>query len=210
MTTSDELGDLMQAALKGKTIAGDNVWQPRDYPATTAVFPLIVLNPFKEHKQSQGPNAPAYDVTSTMRLVGRVKGKAPAGPLTAAAVQTALGILQRQIERAVIIDWALFKKISQITTVDSEQSITAEGEQNVGELTMDMVLEFYQGTEEFAPVPSDPIAEIALYADLLDVADLLGTYTPPFAYPVAAAPRTQGPDGRVEIGALIELETESD
>lgn len=210
MTTSDQLGDLIQKALKGKTIAGDNVWQPRDYPATPALFPLIFVNSPKEHKQSQGPNAPAYDVATTFRLVGRVKGKAPAGALTAAAVQTALGILQRQIERAVINDYDLFQKISQITTVDSEQMITAEGEQNVGEVTMDMVLEFYQGTEDFAPIPSNPIAEIALYADLLDVADLLGTYTPPFDYPVPAAPRTQGPDGRVEIGAVLELETDEE
>ncbi len=85
----------------------------------------------------------------------------------------------------------------------------ASGERHIGELTMDFEVVFYQGPEDFSPIVATPIQEIMLYADLIDVADLLGTYAPPFDYPVAPAPRPSGPDGRVEVAAVINIPNES-
>jgi hypothetical protein len=61
----------------------------------------------------------------------------------------------------------------------------------------------------FDPVIPNDLVTIQLKGDAIFPADLNGTYpsqTDP-AYTPAAPPRTQGPDGRIEIGATIILTT---
>lgn len=211
VTTSDKIQDAIVSALKGKTLAGDAIFVPRTWPAALDPLPMIKVGSPKERKDSLGPNAPQYDVLTTIRLTAIAKLKAVNNDQAAAAALVVCGILQRQIERAVINNYALYLIISEIVSVDSENGVKSEGSVYLAELTMDFVMKFYQGTEDFAPIDTVPITEVMLVADLIDVADLLGTYAndPDFPYPVEPAPREQGPDGRKEVSALIELETES-
>lgn len=62
-------------------------------------------------------------------------------------------------------------------------------------------------TEEFEPVITTRLSGLNLWVDALNVFDPNGTYTPPFPYTPPAAPRTTGPDGRVEIGGEITIPT---
>lgn len=210
-TTSDTVQDLVVAALQGKTLAGGNIFIPRDWPIELDPLPMIKVGTPEERKESLGPNAPQFDVLTTLRLTAIAKLKATSNDQAAGAAQVVAAVMQRQIERAVINDYDLFRVISEIVSVDTKSQVKSEGSVHLAELTMDFVMKFYQGTEDFAPIDVVPIEEIMLVADLIDVADLLGTYppSPDFPYSVEPAPRTEGPDGRVEIGALIQLETES-
>jgi hypothetical protein len=136
--------------------------------------------------------------------MARVTSTASAGDAGGKAAQDALALLQRQIEVAVINDYDLTKVIQQLAMVDSVTKVSADGRQHIGELTMDFSLEFYQGTEDFAPIAADPITEFAVYSDLINVFDPTGTYpNPPFAGAVKPAPRSSGPDGRIEGGGLL-------
>lgn len=206
ITTSDDVQAAFIVALTGTTGAGANVFAPRDWPTPLGDLPMLMLQAPKEHKGSLGPNAPAYDVSTTIRVIGRLTGKAIADGAAAGVLLTALGVLQRQIEAAVINNYELYRIISEIESVDTENAVKSEGNQPIGEVTMDFVCKFYQGPEAFAQPTLTPIAELAVYGDLVNVFDPNGTYTKPFNYPVAPAPRTAGPDGRVEAGAIVALE----
>jgi hypothetical protein len=213
ITTTDTVQTAIVAALVGKTGAGDQVYSPRDWPVDLAALltPMLMVQSPREHKESQGPNAPSYDVTATIRVVGRLTLKATANGLQAGVILAALAALQRQIEVAVINDLALYRIISEIVSVDTATEVKSEGNQPIGELTMDFVCKFYQGPEAFAQPTLTPIEELAIFGDLVNVFDPNGTYPPPedgFTYPVADPPRESGPDYRAEIGAVVEIEQE--
>jgi hypothetical protein len=210
ITTTEDVQGLIVTALLNSTGAGDQVWAPREWPTDLSkiVQPAILVQAPRERKESLGPNAPSYDVLATIRLVGRLTLKAQADDAHAPLVLAALALLQRQIEVAIINNGPLFLVISEIVSVDTVLEIKSDGAQPIGELTMDFVCKFYQGPEAFAQPDVTAITEMALFGDLVNVFDPNGTYPaqPGFDYPVEAAPRESGPDGRVEIGAAIEVE----
>ena len=205
-TTSDSLATLLTAALMGKTGAGNNVFAPRDWPTSQDDMPILLVQSPSERKESIGKNAPQFNVTATIRVNGRVTSVADAGDAGAVAVQGALATLQRQIEVAVINNYHLTAEISEFVSVDTRSKVSSEGEQHIGELTMDFELLFYQGPEDFAPTASSPLEEIAIYSDFINVFDPTGTYPPPpVTDPVVPAARTKGPDGRIEGEVFVEL-----
>jgi hypothetical protein len=199
-------GDAFAITLNAPTGAGKSVYSPRDWPAKTELYPMILVTWVDDDKESLGPNGPQYDTTSTIRVVARVATLAGKGDAGAHAALAAIGVLKRQIEVAVINRYVLYRIINEIGSVKSRPEVKAEGEGHIGEVVMDFAMKYPQLADVFAPVLTSPIREIAIYADLLDVADRSGTYTPPFDYAVVPAPRTQGPDGRPEGGALITIE----
>lgn len=206
--TSDVLQGLMVTALLGATGAGARVYAPRDWPTTADEMPILLVQSPSEHKQSLGRSgAPQFTVTATIRVVGRLTAKASAGDAGAAAALSAVGVLQRQIEIAVINNYDLERQIQQISSVAVTNSVTTDAELHIAELVMDFALEFYQGPEDFAPIAATPLEELAIYADLVNVFSPTGTFVgaEPFAAGINPAPRTAGPDGRPEAKALIEL-----
>lgn len=213
--TSDSLQALMVAALTRQDDAGhyptgaaDKVYAPRDWPTVASLMPVILVQSPTERKTGMGRSgAPQFTVTTTLRVVARVYALADTGDSGAVAALAATSVLQRQIEVAVINDYDLRASIQQYTTIEVTNEVKRDGEMHFGELVMDFSLEFYQGPEDFAPIVSDAIAELAIYGDLLNVFDPTGTYDPDLEPFDAAtdAPRTEGPDGRPEISALIEL-----
>lgn len=59
-------------------------------------------------------------------------------------------------------------------------------------------------SEIFEPVIEQVFSGLNVYIDSVNVFDANGSYTPPFDYPVAPAPRESGPDGRAEISGSID------
>jgi hypothetical protein len=204
-TTGDQLAGLMVTALLGKTGAANQVFLPRDWPDDLGVMPILRLTTPTERKQSLGRSgAQQFTVVATVRVLGRLTAPAQNGDAGAAAVLTALGVLQRQIEVAVINSYDLTLLIQQIAFVEATNRVTSEAKQHVGELVMDFGLEFYQGPEDFAQPTLSALEEMAVFTDLINVYDPNGTYpTPPFPNAVQPAPRAAGPDGRVEGGGLL-------
>lgn len=201
-------GDAFAITLAAPTGAGTKVYPPKDWPTKPELYPIILVGWTDDDKESLGPNGPQYDVTTTIRVSAKVQSLPEADDAGAAACLAAIGVLKRQIEVAIIARYSLYRIINEIGSVRSKVDVRNEGEQHVGEVTMDFAMKYPQLADDFAPVMSSPIGEIAIFADLLNVADPSGTYVPPFDYAVEPAPRTEGPDGRVEAGAVIELPTD--
>lgn len=207
MTQSADLRTTAQAQLIGRTDAGSNVYSPLDRPTWGGNYPVIFLTTPEENKESLGPNgAPQFTVTATLRATARVQENQQKDDAGAAAAMVQLERMQKQIEQALINNPALMSVIEQYAFVRCANIVSGEGEVHLGELVMDIGLQFYQGPEDFFPIQTNPLTEVTVDADLVNVFDPNGTYAdPPFPAAIAPAPRTQGPDGRSEGGADIIL-----
>lgn len=186
------------------TNAKRRVYAPRDWPSWDKIYPALFLSAPLERKEGLGRNtAPQFFTTSTIRISGRVSEPAAIGDVNAGLAEAELWILQRQYEIAVINAVSIMPHVQQIKSVTTRLAYSSEGATHLAGIMTDIEVEFYQGAEDFAPVPATPIETIGIKADLANVADPTGIYVPPFAYPVTPEPRTHGPDGRVEVSADI-------
>lgn len=228
MTTTSELRQITAEALKTGTSAGNNVFAARTWPTWNGSYPIIWLHAPEEDKDSLGrQGGPQFTVTATIRISARLQVKALPDNASAAAMILALEDMKRQIEMAVINFPPLMSKLQQFPFIRSHMREDGEGEQNIGELVMDVGMEFYQGPEDFYPLegpadepPFDPVAasgiqpivllnEFNVTGDLINIVDPTGTYPDsPFPGSVTPAPRTVGPDGRTEGGLSFEFPQE--
>lgn len=209
VTTGQLLELVVQSIKEAKTDAGEFVYSPRTWPTWKGNYPSILCRALYEVKESQGPAAIEFDVTAIIRISGRAQAPALREDAGAADVETALWRLQRQIEIAVINNPIIMllpngdgDRLKHYPKVETHNLISAETREPTGELMMDVSMQFYQGPEDFCPIPLIPLEEIQINADLVNVFDANGAYArPPMGYPVKPPPRTSGPDGRNE-GAL--------
>lgn len=221
LTTTPDIMERMRLALVTQktpdtwpTVARDSVFMPRDWPvqddATTSDLPIIKIQPPSEVKESKGKFGIQFDTTASIELIAEVSRKAEENDAAAGKVLTALGLIQRQIELAIIGDPILFGGdqpglVEQLRSVNTKMATRADGKVHRGALSMTFDFVFYQGTEDFQlPVTVD-VDSFHLFADLINVADPLGTYTPPMTYTPTPAPRTDGPDGRVEGEIVVDV-----
>ena len=160
---------LVVDALKGKTSAGENVFSPRDFPTTRAMYQcLLVQTPF-DHKHSQGKSTPAFTTTTTVRISGRIQEydgeTADDGALEA---ELALEALREQIDRAVVNSYELTRVIQQFREIRSTIDVSADGEAHLGQLLYEIDIEYYQGPEDFYPVESVPLEGIDILVQMPD------------------------------------------
>lgn len=226
MTTTSDLRLLSAEGLKGKTIAGNNVFVARTWSTWDGNYPILYLHSPDEDMDSLGTvSAPQFTVTATIRVSARVQVKNLPRNGGAAVAQAQLEDMQQQIKMALINFPPLMRRLQQYPFVRSHFRDNGEGDSELAELVMDIGMEFYQGPEDFYPMeeeipkpPLDPAAEIAaihtivpleqmnITTDLTNVFDAAGVYdNPPFPGAVNAAPRTAGPDGRAEGELDIDL-----
>lgn len=207
-TNSGVLVELVETLLRSSTNAGSQVWRARTWPAKLEKLPAIIIDPFySEHRGSLGKNAPQFDTITTVRLRGRVNVAAEADDAGGLAAAAALETLKSQIERTLVNAYPVMLKIEQFVSIDTDFVFSTEGQQNVAELVMSIAMGFYEGPEDFAPIETTDLKEAAVYTDLTNVFDPAGTYAETPFTPVPA-PRTTGPDGRVEGGGLL-IDTET-
>lgn len=225
MTTTSQIRQIAAEALKANTAAGNNVFAARTWPTWNGSYPIIWLHSPEEHKESLGRNGgPQFTVTATIRITARIQLKALPRNAAAGAMILALEAMQREIEMALINFPPLMSRLQQFPFIRSSMDEDGEGEQHLGELVMDVGMEFYQGPEDFYPLeepppvpPFDPVVEAAnvspivplemveITDDLVNVFDASGTYPDaPFPDSITPAPRTEGPDGRAEGGLFFE------
>lgn len=212
MTTSADLRALFVTALKGATNAGQSVYSPFDWPTAPNSYPVILVHARKERKESLGPNTPEFNVFTTIEIIARTKSPALVGDAGSAAALAAAETLKLQIETALINNPAIWadpnggQRIEQFTSVDSELNTNSEGAMPMAELLMTIEVKFYQGPEDFFPIPTNPLQTVDIHVDTAAPFDPNGTYpNPPFPSAVLPAPRTSGPDGRDEGALTISL-----
>lgn len=194
---SEQLRELVIAALKAaNTLAGANVFAPRDTPLASSELPAIMVDDQREDSESRG-NAgfPAFLTTAILLVEAKVERE------TSEAVKADLSTLRRQIKVAALTDWSIIASVEQVVGVRTETAISAEGKKHVGELRMQFAFRY---PEDFEPVITDQLDGLDVHADLTDPFDRTGVY-PDAPFPEAArpAPRTSGPDGRDEAALSI-------
>ena len=103
MTTSVDLRLLAVDALKDATTAGANVYSPRDLATWDGDYPMLVVTAPQEDGQGLGRiGAPQFNVTTTLRVLGRVQRAAEEDDLAAAKLYEDLEALRDQVKRAII------------------------------------------------------------------------------------------------------------
>lgn len=168
MTTSADLRALFVDALTGATDAGAAVYSPFDWPTAADAYPLLLVHARRERKESLGPNTPEFNVYATLEVIGRTKSRALVGDQGSAAALLAAERLKAQIEVALINNPAIWadpaggQRIEQFTSVESELSTSSEGDMPMAELLMHIEVKFYQGPEDFFPIPITPLSEVTL------------------------------------------------
>lgn len=184
MTTSADIREVFVTALTGATDANANVFSPFDWPTAPDSYPIVLVRAPKERKQSLGPNAPLFDVTTTIEILGRTKSIAMLGDAGSAIALAAAERLKWQIETTLINNPAVWlfpdgsRRISQFASVDSELTTSSEGDMPIAELLMHIEVEFTQGTDEFFQIVGTPIDLIAV-----TVQEPAGTVEPVFSIP---------------------------
>lgn len=200
------------AGLDWPTVAQERVYYPRDWPIEEIDIPILKIGVPTEQKVGLGKSGIQFETTCSLTVYGEVSANGESDDQAANKVMTALGMFQREIELTVIGDPVLFGGaqpglIENLQAVTTKYETTAKGSKARGAFAMTFEFNFYQGTEDFRQPPTYDIARFHIYADLINVADPSGTYTPPLDYTPTPAPRTEGPEGRIEFEAEVEIPT---
>lgn len=184
------------------SLTGTLVESPGDWDVPGAKLPVIKVRPSAGRKAATGRTLPEFNTTVSIDLQVVCSGS------TGAAAQDALEALLGQVEDLVYGSPALVSQIQQIATVSSQPFYSADGETHLAGESITLEFELFEAFDpvEIAPSNYPALQQLAVTVDSSNVFDPTGTYAnPPFPAAVQPAPRTQGPDGRAEAGALVEL-----
>lgn len=189
---SETLREMVIAALlKANTLAGANVFAPRDTPLASSECPGIMVDDQREESESRGNvGFASFHTTAIVVVDAKVERETPE------AAKADLATLRRQIKIAVLTDWAIMTSIEQVVAIRTETSLSAETKKHVGELRMQFAFRY---PEDFEMAVTDELEGVDVHVDTIDPFDPSGTYPdPPFPDAVQPAPRASGPDGRDE------------
>jgi hypothetical protein len=173
MTTTLDLQELMvEALLKAGTDADqppyptdaeDRIFRPGDLPAQPGQFPLFKLRIPREQRQSLGRGSVQFLTLGTVRVIGEVSEPADVtDPGTISAAEASLWALKRQAEVAIINSYPLFSLVQQLASIDAQFAYSSDAETHLAGIQIDFTFEFYEGAEDFAPLPTDPLEEIEI------------------------------------------------
>lgn len=164
MTSSAVIRQLAVAALTGTTAAGANVFFARTWPTQPDSYPILLIPPLDENGESWGPNgAPSFNVTTTLRVIARVQEPAELADAGASTVAMELETLRDQIKAAVINNPTLMglgAPIQQFVHFRCMPHTTANGEQPIGEMVVEIDMVFIQSYEDFYQITSTPLQGI--------------------------------------------------
>lgn len=210
MTDSDTLGDSAIAFLSAAgTAAGERVFSWRTWPTAGGILPALLVYTEGESGQSIGPHGPpTFTSTITLKVVGQAEG---ATEVAASALALAMA---QQVRNCLLRNQAFRHSngVQEFTGYHYSANATAEGKRFVGQMTFALEAQVFQVFEPEYDAAGTPIAPdltgVDVHLDAVNVYDPTGSY-PGAVFPAAVqpAPRDNGPDGRDEAGARIDLPT---
>ncbi|WP_186224574.1 ATP-binding protein [Burkholderia gladioli] len=181
MTTSRDLRELAVSGLlaDGATDAGSNVFSPRTWATWDNTYPMLLVQTPNESGQGWGANgAPAFTVTTSLRVTARAQSAAKTDDAAAADVEEQLEVLREQIKKALINFPPIMTLIQQYPSFRSTINVSREGQLPIGELVFDLDLEFVQDACQFYPSASTPLEGIDVTVAMPE-----GTVAPAFSIP---------------------------
>lgn len=153
-----------------------------------------------------------------------IQVKAVLSATTAEKAQDDMEMLWYQVENLLLTDYTLIRFVQCAEAVDSAFECDSSGRVHIASMAAVfryVGFEVYDGQAlEMQPdypqdidlpdldnQPTVPLHEAGIHFDMVNVADLSGTYpNPAFPESVKPAPRTQGPDGRDEGFIKVNLQ----
>lgn len=174
--------------------------QSGDYPAVN-----VFLHRVQRSSVSRGAAAPAFDTTATIGLqllVEQAQKDDAVNALDGLHFNVLNGLLSDPI-------WPRLDLAKPDGDLPFDIGFKANGEKIIGEGLA--TIECGPWMEIYDPRVTSPLSTIALTTDLARPFDPTGLYTDDQAagFPAAATPpRNAGPDGRIELGAIITLPTD--
>ena len=133
------------------TAAGGSVFVGRDWPTSTALFPLLLIWVPEDRKESLGPAARGgFKSNCSLVVKIRVTGGNPT------AVELALDTLCSQVEQALMLPLLAIDSVQLITGIETESQVNASAAQQVGEAAIAFHVEY---VEWFEPA-STPLVDI--------------------------------------------------
>ena len=148
MTTSVDLRLLAVDALKDATTAGANVYSPRDLATWDGDYPMLVVTAPQEDGQGLGRiGAPQFNVTTTLRVLGRVQRAAEEDDLAAAKLYEDLEALRDQVKRAIINHPTIMGLLQQYPFFRSaiDEAAREDSGLHQGQVVVDIGMEFSKG-----------------------------------------------------------------
>lgn len=190
------LGLLSAAA----TSAGATVEGSKDNPIQGDKPTASIVLYVDDTKQGIGVSPPQFSTRVTMSIAIRVEGKSKA------EAESKCDTLSELVENTLLGSPAFVGLFEAIESVDSQTDYNAtEGKRHAFSADIDIVA---HTTEIFEPTIDQALTGINLYVDSVNIFDATGDYTGDEPFDVAAPPRAQGPDGRPEVSANIDLPQE--
>ncbi|WP_321896036.1 ABC transporter permease [Paraburkholderia heleia] len=171
MTTSSNLRELAVQGLtvSGATAAGSNVYSPRTWATWDGKYPMLLVQTPDEHGESWGrQGAPAFTVTTTLRVTARAQAAALTNDAAAANVEEQLESMREQIKGALINYPPIMSLLQQFPAFRSTINVPRDGQSPIGELTLDLEMEHVQGPEDFFQPPAVPLQGVDLTIQMPD------------------------------------------
>jgi len=131
----------IRTLLAANTMAADRVYEPRPWPATTALFPMIIASAPRDRKISLTRGQLQFLTTISLVVVGRVTAS------SAEDAQLALDTLAGEIEEALFTAPGFAGQFQQFATVETASSVNAEGRSWIGECAITLDCELVQTWE---------------------------------------------------------------
>jgi hypothetical protein len=159
MTTSRDLRELAVQGLlapnsvtlaTNATDAGTNVFSPRTWATWNSSYPVLLVQTPDEDGESWGRHGPpAFTVTTRLRVTARAQAAAQTNDQAAVIVEEQLEDMREQIKAALINYPPLMSLLQQYPYFRSTINVSGEGSEPIGELVIDIGLEFVQGPRDF-------------------------------------------------------------
>lgn len=167
MTTATDLRALAVTALTGTTLAGTNVFAPRDISTWQGDYPILIVTLSKGRGEGLGNvGPPKFDTTVTLRVVARVSHPATVNDTGAALVYQDLETLCDQVLASVIRYPNIYSLISEYPFFEWE--IVDVGKEDagnhLGEAVVNIGLKWTQGPADFYQPLSVPLSTISVQA----------------------------------------------
>ncbi len=200
----------VRALLEANTLAGERVYTPRTWPTQPVDLPAIIVRTPTQRRQSTGRHGPPQFMGEVMLTVtARVTASSEAD------ADELVRVLAEQIETAILQNGQFLfdSDIQSFPSTALELRVSAEARSITAEAHCSFACEVYEIFDPTLDAAGDPypprhdLKGVGIKADLRNVFDATGNYPAPTApiYTTTTAPRTTGPDGRVEGAADIDL-----
>jgi hypothetical protein len=162
MTTPGDVREAVAKCLIGNTIAGGSVFTPLDWQTWDGQYPVVIVRAPSTDRESLGRAQPQFNTTTTIEVVGRIEIDAPDDFTASLVAEKQTEALEDQIVRALIGYPPVMRALQQYPFVRSRMGFSAKGEQHLAEVVVEIGCEYYQGPEDFRPIPTVPLTDVRI------------------------------------------------